>query len=239
MNKKILLLISIILLASTISACTGQQAPPSEENRDQQVTFAVQTVYAQIEQTRAAEAAMATPTPIPTNTPLPTLKATLVPTETPTNVFVETPTFTVQAQDAGANAAAPQPQQPAQPQDSGMPCLKANLEYESVPDGTEFALGQEFTKVWRVKNIGNCTWNRDYILRFYEGDLLGAEASISITDFEIPTWGYANIEVPMRAPAEEGTFIGYWKFVSDTGKIFGVGPDANGWIWIEIKVVDK
>ncbi len=238
MNKKILLLVSIFLLASAISACTSQEVPPPEENRDQQVTFAVQTVYAQIEQTRAAEAAMATPTPIPTNTPLPTLTPTLEPSPTPTNVFVETPT--VAAQDTGSgNVAAPQPTQPPSTSSSDMPCLKANLEYESVPDGTEFALHQEFTKVWRIKNIGNCTWNKDYILRFYEGDLLDAEASVVLTDVDIPTWGYANIEVPMRAPDKEGTYIGYWKIISDTGKIFGVGPNGNGWIWVEIKAVDK
>lgn len=218
-----------------ISACTAQQDAVPEENHEAQVTFAVETVYAQIAMTSAAAEAMATPTPIPTNTLEPTLTPTTAPTETPTNVFAETPT-TAPA-DAGANnAVAPQP---AQPQSSGSQCLRANLEYETFPDGTELAPGQKFVKMWRIKNTGSCTWNQNYILRFYSGDLLGAGASITLTDVDIPTWGFVNLEVPMQAPEQAGTYKGYWKIVSDTGKIFGAGPDGKGWIWVEIKVVEQ
>jgi len=232
MKRNILLLFIVILISMGISACTSQQDAVPEENHDEQVTFAVETVYAQIAMTSAAAEAMATPTPIPTNTPVPTLEPTIAPTETPTNVFAETPT-TAPA-DAGANnATAPQPQS------AGTQCLRANLEYETIPDGTELAPGRAFTKLWRLKNTGSCTWNQNYILRFYSGDLLGAGASITLTDVDIPTWGYANVEVPMQAPDELGTYKGYWKIVSDTGKIFGAGPDGKGWIWIEIKVVEQ
>ena len=235
MKRNILLIFSVILIFVGISACTAQQDAVPEENHEAQVTFAVETVYAQIAMTSAAAEAMATPTPIPTNTLEPTLTPTTAPTETPTNVFAETPT-TAPA-DAGANnAVAPQP---AQPQSSGSQCLRANLEYETFPDGTELAPGQKFVKMWRIKNTGSCTWNQNYILRFYSGDLLGAGASITLTDVDIPTWGFVNLEVPMQAPEQAGTYKGYWKIVSDTGKIFGAGPDGKGWIWVEIKVVEQ
>ncbi len=240
MQKKILVLFSIVLLISIASACTSQPEATPEENREQQVTFAVETVYAQIALTEAAAAAMATPTPVPTNTPLPTQTPTLEPTATPTNVFEEAEEDDAAADtatDDTAQAEAQQPQQPSQSQDTGLPCHRANLEYESIPDGSEIPQERKFVKVWRLKNTGSCTWNKDYSLRFYNGDLLGAGASIPLTVDNIPTWGFANVEVDMKAPTELGTYKGYWKIVSDTGKIFGVGSDGKGWIWIEIEVV--
>jgi len=235
MQRKTVLLLILILLIGGISACTSQQTADPEENRDEQVTFAVETVYAQIAMTQAAAEAMATSTPIPTNTPEPTQTPTIaVPTETPTNVFVAQATETTNA------ATQPQqPQQPSQPQDTGMPCHRANLEYETIPDNSELAPEQQFVKVWRIKNTGSCTWNNNYTLRFYSGDLLNAGASIVLTEDDIPTWGYANVEVDMKAPATLGTYQGYWKLISDGGKIFGVGPDGKGWIWVKIIVVEK
>lgn len=242
MPRKILSFIFLLVLVSVASACISQPEETPEVNQEQQVTFAVETVYAQIALTEAAAAAMATPTPIPTNTPLPTETPTLVPTATPTNVFVdesetEAEAADTQAADAGQAQPQQQPQQGSQSQDEGLPCHRANLEYETFPDGTEIAQDRAFVKVWRIKNTGSCTWNKDYTLRFYSGELMGAGASIQLTEENIATWGYANVEVDMKAPSELGTYKGYWKIVSDSGKIFGVGPDGNGWIWIEIKVV--
>ena len=36
----------------------------------------------------------------------------------------------------------------------------------TVPDGTQFAPGEVFTKTWRLKNIGTCTWTPDYDIAF-------------------------------------------------------------------------
>ncbi len=244
MPRKILSFIFLLVLVSVASACISQPEETPEVNSEQQVTFAVETVYAQIALTEAAAAAMATPTPIPTNTPLPTETPTLVPTATPTNVFEdEAEDEAAEAQDADAGQAQAQqqpqqqPQQGSQSQSEGLPCHRANLEYESIPDGTEIPQERAFVKVWRIKNTGSCTWNKDYSLRFYSGDLMGAGASIQLTEENIATWGYANVEVDMKAPSDLGTHKGYWKIVSDSGKIFGVGPDGKGWIWIEIEVV--
>ncbi|MBC8509907.1 MAG: hypothetical protein ISR58_07210 [Anaerolineales bacterium] len=241
MSKKSLTIIFLIVLMSIASACISQPEETPEVNHEQQVTFAVETVYAQIALTEAAAAAMATPTPMPTNTPLPTETPTLVPTATPTNVFeneAEGDDEAAESADTGTSQTeAQQPQQGSQSQSEGLPCHRANLEYETIPDGTELPQERKFVKVWRIKNTGSCTWNENYILRFYSGDLLGAGAAITLTDENIPTWGFANVEVDMKAPADVGTYKGYWKIVSDSGKIFGVGADGKGWIWIEIKVV--
>ena len=44
----------------------------------------------------------------------------------------------------------------------------------TAPDGATFAPGTAFTKTWRLKNIGTCTWTTAYHLVWVGGDTLGA-----------------------------------------------------------------
>ena len=43
----------------------------------------------------------------------------------------------------------------------------------TVPDGTRYDPGATFTKTWRLKNIGTCTWTTSYTLVFDSGDADG------------------------------------------------------------------
>jgi hypothetical protein len=147
------------------------------------------------------------------------------PTLTPTSVFSATPLVS------------PTPPPTLTPT-RDMPCLRANLEYLLIPNNSRFPVEKTFTQMFRLKNTGTCTWNHSYELRFVQGDLLNAGAAIPITNTEIPTWGYANVEVKMRAPGKPGHYKGYWMIKSDTGKLFGVGPSGSSWFWFEIDVFD-
>jgi hypothetical protein len=48
----------------------------------------------------------------------------------------------------------------------------------SVPDGSNFQPGESFSKAWRLKNIGSCTWTTSYLLIFSKGDLMGAPSAV-------------------------------------------------------------
>jgi len=248
MNKKTFLyILGFVLLALSVSACQGAAQTTPTVNPNAKVTEAVLTVYAQMTQS-ATEA----PPPTPTNTLVPSPTPTIVqPTQIPTQV----PADETDDQDTGeaggggdaggegggaaptATTAPTNPPPPTEKPEAGMPCYRANLEYETIPDGTEFYPGQEFTKMWRLKNTGTCAWNENFYLRFVDGDILNAPANVRLTDERVPTWGYVNIEVDMTAPAELGTHKGHWMIVSDDGKIFGINPDGAGWFWVEIKVI--
>jgi hypothetical protein len=240
-QQKTSIYIFFLFAVLLLSSCTTAQETALPEDPGAKVTAAVQTVYAQVALTSSAEAAMATATP--TITPEPTFTATLPPpTETPTNVFVATLTTEAQAGDQAAAPTQPvQPtavvQQPAQ-QSGDIPCLRANLEYETIPDGTDMAFERKFTKLWRIKNTGSCTWNTNYAIRFVDGELMGAGAVLPLTDVDIPTYGYAMIEVEFTAPDELGTFRSNWMIVSDDARLFGLGPNSKGWFWVEIKTFD-
>ncbi|MBL8100545.1 MAG: hypothetical protein JNK81_15280, partial [Anaerolineales bacterium] len=43
----------------------------------------------------------------------------------------------------------------------------------TIPDGTTLLPGETFTKVWRLKNRGTCTWSPDYMLVFSSGSQMG------------------------------------------------------------------
>ena len=105
-----------------------------------------------------------------------------------------------------------------------------------VPDGKVFAPNTAFTKTWRVKNTGTCTWTIDYKLVFVSGEMMGAEAAeINLTSTIAPNTT-VDIPVKLKSPATNGTYRGYWQFKNKDGALFGIGPAADKPFWVEITV---
>ena len=72
------------------------------------------------------------------------------------------------------------------PTDEPKPCNDAFYVSETIPDGTEFTVGESFTKTWRLENTGTCTWNTNYKLVFNEGDKMGGPSSKNLTQSVAP-----------------------------------------------------
>jgi len=221
--KKQIQFIAITLAIFFLSACNRPEEVLTIVEESVDLTAVVQTVYAQITETARVAELSATPT----FTPEPTQTATqLPPTLTPTETFTETPM--VSPTDAPTSTAT-----------SGLPCNRANLETKSIADGAEVFINRNFTQTFRLKNTGSCTWDQTYELRFIQGDLMNAGASIILVPVgTVPTWGYISVDVYMKAPAEPGTYKGYWMIKSRSGEIFGVGPSGATWFWVEVKAID-
>ena len=224
MRKQIQFIV-ITLATFFLSACniSEEVLPIAEEAVD--LTAVVQTVYAQITETARVAELSATPTfttePTLTATPLPPS-----PTDTPTDNFTETPLVLLT-------------ETPAPAPTNDLPCNRANLETKSIADGTEIFINRDFTQTFRIKNTGSCPWDQNYELRFVQGDLMNAGASIVLVPVgTVPTWGYISVDVHMKAPAEPGTYKGYWMIKSRSGEIFGVGTSGANWFWVEIKTID-
>jgi hypothetical protein len=105
----------------------------------------------------------------------------------------------------------------------------------TVPDGTSFNAGSTFTKTWRLKNIGTCTWTTSYSLVFDTGDQMGASASVNFPSSVAPGQT-VDLTVNMTAPSAPGHYIGYWKFKNASGVLFGIGTTANKSWWVDINV---
>lgn len=213
MNKFKLFAPLLLLLAVALSACGGSA---DSGTSDEILTQAAQIAIDGLTQTAAAAP------PTATNTPEPT--ATNTPEPTPT--FTNTP--------EGGVPTATNTQQAAQPS-GNTACLRANLEYETVPDGTEYPVGRVFTKTWRLKNIGSCPWTPAFQVVWVEGELMNANSVYDLTAVQVNTNEYVEIEIAMQAPDNAGTYKGYWMLRSNDGTYFGVGPAGKSWFWVEIK----
>jgi Ig-like domain from next to BRCA1 gene len=105
----------------------------------------------------------------------------------------------------------------------------------TIADGTAFTANTPFTKTWRIKNVGTCTWTTAYNAFFVSGNSMGAPASVNLTSNVAPGQT-VDISVPMTAPNVAGTYQGYWKLRNASGTAFGVGSTYNNPFWVLIKV---
>ena len=119
-----------------------------------------------------------------------------------------------------------------------IPCDRAAfIKDVRVSDGTTFRTGESFTKVWRLKNIGACTWTPDYDLVFVGGDPLGAKKAIPLSDYVLPG-ASVDLAVDMSIGQKPGRYQGYWQLRNAAGRYFGVGEGAENSFWVAIRVVE-
>lgn len=154
-------------------------------------------------------------TPTPDYSPTPT-----GPTPTPTETATMTP------EPPTATPITPTP----------LPCLMAKFIQDiNVPPGTVFAGGTKFTKIWRVQNVGSCTWNRNYTLIWVSGDTLGAKDQVAIPGAVQPGQ-MVDLQIELVAPKTDGKYKGAWMINDNAGHVFGVGENATDYLWVQIKV---
>lgn len=109
------------------------------------------------------------------------------------------------------------------------------IEDVSYPDGTKVPAGENFTKIWRIKNVGTCTWNSDYQLIFDSGYAMSGPAHQQLTDSHVAPGETLYVSVELIAPDKPGTYQGNWRFQDPYGDTFGL--TTGNPIWVEIKVV--
>jgi len=105
----------------------------------------------------------------------------------------------------------------------------------TVPDGTLFRAGATFTKTWRLKNTGTCTWTTGYALVFFSGDQMNAPAMIALAS-EVPPGATIDLSAGMDAPASSGYYEGNWRLRNAAGALFGTGAGGKGYFWVKIRV---
>ena len=106
----------------------------------------------------------------------------------------------------------------------------------TVPDGTRYEPNATFTKTWRLRNIGTCTWTTSYTMAFDSGTAMGSTTSVAMPNSVAPGQN-VDVSVNMTAPNAAGHYIGYWSFRNAAGTKFGLGVNANKSWWVEINVV--
>ncbi len=211
--RKLLFSLVLVILTSLV----GCNLPSSSsETATLNVTQAYQTVQARLTEAIALTPSVNSPTtptqgsPSPQTSPSPTVQ----PSPTPTQ-----PAATSTTDVTLCDQAAP-----------GVPIDV------TIPDGTEMQPDQQFTKIWRLKNVGSCIWTEDYDLVWFSGDQLAAPSSVSLSG-KVQPGQTVDLSVDMVAPEKPGTYRGNWKLRNDSGVLFGIGPSGGSAFWVEIKVI--
>ena len=105
----------------------------------------------------------------------------------------------------------------------------------TYPDGSNVTLGSTFTKIWRVKNVGTCTWTSSYTLVYVSGERFGAPVAISLPT-SVPPGQTIDLAVNLTAPGQGGRYRGNWQLRNASNVLFGIGPDADSSFYVLVNV---
>lgn len=105
----------------------------------------------------------------------------------------------------------------------------------TIADYTNIQPGGSFEKIWRLKNSGTCTWTTDYDLVFVDGNSLNGATAIPLAKNVAPG-ASIDLEVDLKAPANNGVYRGEWMLRNAAGERFGMGQRADQPFWVTIVV---
>jgi hypothetical protein len=212
-NLKLRWLVLIFQLVLAAAILTGCSLPRRSQPTP---TLDLTQVYGTL-------AVMATTQPIPassqtggTASPMPFTPTPAQPSETPRTSLAANTTL------------------PTQP----VPCdqAAAGLPIDvTIPDDTLMEPGEAFTKIWRLQNVGSCTWTLYYSAAFFYGDRMDAPPIVPFSQ-AVPPGSEVEIAVEMVAPLTPGTYQGNWKLSNAEGVLFGIGPNGDAPFWVRIIV---
>jgi hypothetical protein len=202
-----------ILMLLLASAC-NMPGRASRGTPTPDVTQAYQTVEA-----RLTEAASKTPAASPTSDP----------TDTPGNEATSTSSTPLATTAPPPTTAPTSAVKLCDQADAGSPIDV------TIPDDTQMSPGQTFTKVWRLRNVGTCSWSKNYVIAVFSGEGMSAPNSVPMPK-AIDPGQTVDISVDLVAPTTAGTYQGNWKLKNASGSWFGIGPNGGSPFWVRIVV---
>ena len=105
----------------------------------------------------------------------------------------------------------------------------------TYPDGSLVTRKNSFVKIWRIKNIGACSWTTSYSLVFVGGDQMSGPPDVGLAG-NVDPGQYIEIPVTFKAPNDNGKYRGYWKLRNASGVLFGIGAQADSSVWVDVIV---
>ncbi len=185
------LVLAIIVIIGAMLACNLPSNTTSQPNSDAVLTAAALTVQAQL----TASAPTISPANTATSTPL-----------------ASTPTFTPIPLSTSASSI------PAVTATTS--CDKALFVTDvSYPDNTSVPAGTNFTKTWRLQNIGSCSWTPSYAVVFVSDNIMSGPTVQALSGNVNPAQT-VDVSVNLQAPSSNGTYISSWGLRNPSGVIF-------------------
>ncbi len=113
-------------------------------------------------------------------------------------------------------------------------CASASLVSETIPDGTIFKPGAQFTKTWNIQNTSACAWDTSYEIVFWDGNVLGGAYVYNLPQAVGPGQT-VPISLILTAPTDEAAYTSKWMLQTPDNVVFGVGQ-YNAPFYAEIVV---
>jgi hypothetical protein len=93
----------------------------------------------------------------------------------------------------------------------------------TVPDNTVMVRDEPFTKSWRIRNDGSCTWGAGYRLAHLGDARMGAPTSVPLGG-RVPPGAEVDVSVTFTAPSDAGVYRSTWQMRAPDGTFFGTRP---------------
>jgi len=198
MSHRIKFITMLAVTALVFSACNFPSATTEPPTEESNAVF---TAAAQTVEANLTQSAAVNPPTVP-----------VLPTATqPLPTAQVTPTNTVPAPTATQG------------------CDKADFVADvTIPDGTQFNPGDTFTKTWRLKNVGTCSWTTAYAAVFDSGERMDGPTTQALTG-NVNPGQTVDISVDLKAPTANGTYTGNWRLRNGSGVLF-----AKFYVTIEV-----
>lgn len=102
----------------------------------------------------------------------------------------------------------------------------------TVPDNANFAQNKTFTKTWRVKNTGSCTWTDQYTLTFLSGAQMGAPDSTPLSATK--PGATLDISIEMTAPTKDNAYRADFELRNAAGEAMPIDQGVSLWVIITV-----
>lgn len=113
----------------------------------------------------------------------------------------------------------------------GTTCRDSAILIEDVnyPDNTRVNAGKNFTKTWKLKNAGVCTWT-GYTVAFVSGDRMDSPDSVPVPETERDQT--VDVSVELIAPSSDGTYRGNFELRNASGERVSMGIESIFWVQV-------
>jgi hypothetical protein len=95
----------------------------------------------------------------------------------------------------------------------------------TIPNGTVLPAGTRFTKIWRIKNTGECTWDDNFRFVYAGGDAFSAKLNNPLPH-RVRKGQTVDMALEMIAPPIAGEFVSRWGLFDERiDFLFGHGDE--------------
>jgi uncharacterized protein YkwD len=101
----------------------------------------------------------------------------------------------------------------------------------TIPDNTQMAPSQNFTKTWRFLNNGKCDWS-GYTIAFFAGDRMSSPDSAPVP--EAGAGQSVDVSIDLTAPSVDGAYTGFYVLKKANGETLPIGTEQSFWVKILI-----